>query len=358
MARRRSLPAPALLATLLIAAGLGYAAMPAVAASKQARAAQAEPAAEALLRAALDAPRRVSYVGMLQTIRWGVRAASATIQRVEHLAPAQTRRTFLAPEALYGEYYVSSGVRTTRFDPKTHRVRTSENPVVESPVAGGASLALMTQNYRAIPGPPDNVAGRSAATLWLVNKFTGERSMRLWIDNETQIVLAKEAYRSDGSLAWRTRFDEIRFTRAIPADVFSTVVPPGFQEIPGRHFADLTDLQRALDEAGFRSVGPRYLPEGFSIVGADATPLNSVRSLHLLYSDGIRTLSLFENPGAAAVDFGEMTRSITRFEGHDAEYVKDGPTTLLAWREANLSFALVGDLDLRELVQIATSVIP
>jgi hypothetical protein len=68
----------------------------------------------ALVRKALEAPRHVSYVGQLQTIRWGMRVANATIQRVEHLAPSSTRRTFLAPEALYGEYDVTLGTTTTR----------------------------------------------------------------------------------------------------------------------------------------------------------------------------------------------------------------------------------------------------
>ena len=83
-----------------------------------------------------------------------------------------------------------------------------------------------------------------------------------------------------------------------------------------------------------------------------------MRNLHLLYSDGIRTLSLFENNSDSEPDFGGVKPSITRFEGHDAQYVKDGPTTLLTWREHGLAFALIGDLDLKKLTEIAISVIP
>src|ERR1019366_6808331 len=105
-----------------------------------------------------------------------------------------------------------------------------------------------------------------------------------------------------------------------------TAVPNGFHQIEDRRFSDtLNDLQRTLNDAGFKSVGPRYLPDGFSIIGAD---------------------------------FGTFRPSVTQFEGHDAEYVKDGPTTLLSWREHGLAFALVGDLDLRELIEIAMSVVP
>jgi negative regulator of sigma E activity len=313
----------------------------------------------ALVREALDAPRRISYVGQLQTIRWGTRTANATIQRVEHLAPSSTRRTFLAPEALYGEYDITLGTTTTKIDPKQHRAMISENPSSDNAITLNTNIALLSANYRAVPGPVENVAGRPATTVSLVNRYTGERMMRLWIDNATKVVLAKEAYRQDGSLAWRSRFDEIRFTDEIPNGVFSTAIPQGFQEVEGRRFADMSDdFQRTFDEAGFKAASPKYLPDGFHMIGAENSSFRGLRNLHLLYSDGIRTLSLFENNADSEPDFGDMKPSVTHFEGHDAEYVKDGPTTLLTWREHGLAFALIGDLDLRSLTAIAVSVVP
>ncbi len=318
-----------------------------------------EAESDALVRTAFDAPKRVSYVGQLQTIRWGTRIASATIQRVEHLAPERTRRTFLAPEALYGEYDVTIGETTTKFDPKEKRVLVEENATADNAAAINSNLSLMEANYRAIVGPVEVVAARPSTTVSLVNKFTGERMMRLWIDNETKIVLAKEAYHADGSLAWRTRFDDIRFTGEIPANIFAVGVPSGFQSVEGRHYADSSlEAQRAMDDAGFKPVIPHYLPNGFNSIGADISTIKGVRNLHVIYSDGIRGLSLFENNTDAAANFNGLKPLGTRFEGHDATYVRDGPTTLLAWREHGLAFALVGDLDIHELTQIATSVVP
>jgi negative regulator of sigma E activity len=221
------------------------------------------------------------------------------------------------------------------------------------------NIVLLAANYRAVVGPVEIVAGRPATTVSLVNRYTGERMMRLWIDNDTKVVLAKEAYHQDGSLAWRSRFDEIRFTSEIPSGVFATAIPQGFQEVEGRRFGDMSDdLQHTLDEAGFKAVNPHYLPDGFKIIGAENSSFRGLRNLHLLYSDGIRTLSLFENNADSEPDFGGIKPSTTRFEGHDAQYVKDGPTILLTWREHGLAFALIGDLDLKKLTAIATSVIP
>jgi negative regulator of sigma E activity len=316
-------------------------------------------ASNALVREALEAPRHVSYVGQMQTTRWGMRVASATIQRVEHLAPSSTRRTFLAPEAMYGEYDITRGTTTTKIDPKQHRAMVSQNPSSDNANSMNSNIALLAANYRAVIGPVEIVAARPATTISLVNRYTGERVMRLWIDNETKVVLAKEAYHQDGSLAWRSRFDEIRFTGEIPSGAFSTTIPPGFQEVEGRRFADVTDdLQRTLGDAGFRAVNPHYLPDGFHMIGAENSNFNGLRNLHILYSDGIRSLSLFENNTNSEPDFGGVKPSVTHFEGHDAQYVKDGPTTLLTWREHGLAFALVGDLDLTKLTAIAISVVP
>jgi len=319
----------------------------------------APPDSSALVRAALEAPRHVSYVGQLQTIRWGTRVANATIQRVEHLAPSSTRRTFLAPEALYGEYDITLGTTTTKIDPKQHRAMVSENLSSDNASTMNSNIALLTANYRAVLGPVEIVAARPATTVSLLNRYTGERIMRLWIDNATKIVLAKEAYHQDGSLAWRSRFDEIRFTGEIPSRVFSTAIPPDFQQLEGRRFADITeDFRRTLDDAGFRAVNPRYLPDGFHVIGAENSTFRGLHNLHILYSDGIRTLSLFENNADSEPDFGGLKPSVTHFDGHDAEYVKDGPTTLLTWREHGLAFALIGDLDLDKLTEIAVSVVP
>jgi negative regulator of sigma E activity len=317
------------------------------------------PDADELVRAATEAPKHVSYLGEVQSTRWGASQALATIVRVEHKAPDDTRRTYLAPQAVYGEYTITHGTKTYDFDIEHAQVSTSENLAADNAVAYNNNIALVFANYTAVEGPHEAVAGRTAQTVSLINRHTGERTMRLWIDAQTKIVLAKESYHSDGSLATRMRFDEIRYTGDIPAGIFSTVIPAGFQTLVGRRFAQpSTNIGTAVHDAGFTPVGPRYLPEGFSIISADTSVIKGVKSLHLLYSDGLRNLSLFENASDAAADFGTLKPVITSFEGHDAQYVKDGPTTLLAWREHGLAFALVGDLDVKELIEIAISVIP
>jgi len=319
----------------------------------------AERAAQDMLRACIDAPKIVSYIGEIQTTRWGPNGASAMLARIEHEAPDRTRRLYVAPESAYGDYVVTIGTTSYEFDTKRNRIVETQNPVLSSQVALNDNFALLIANYRPVLGPNDMVAGRQAATVSLVNKYTGLRAMRIWIDRQTKLILAKETYRPNGAVATRVRFDDIRYTNEIPPGLFATSPPSGYTIVLGYRFSTLsTDIDKTTHSAGFEVLGPRFLPDGFSILSADISDLNGIRTLHLVYSDGIRMVSLFENASGAAADFGSARPLGTRFANHDAQYVKQGPTTLLAWRDRGLSFALVGDLDLSELVAIGASVAP
>jgi negative regulator of sigma E activity len=314
--------------------------------------------ARPLIVAAAAAPKHVSFVGQMSSIRSGTTRALAVVSKIEHRAPDETRRTYLAPQVLYGQFVISRGAMSWNIDPAHKRVIISENRAAVDPVAVVDDIALLDSNYRAVRSASDDVANRKADVVDLVSRYTGERAMRLWLDTQTHIVLAKEAYHSDGSLAWRTRFDDIRYTNGIPEALFAGAVPAGFATVHGRSYKEPQALPSAIPDAGFKPITPKYLPDGFSLVGSDVSAVKEVRNLHLIYSDGVRTLSLFENSTNRVADFGALKPQTTTFDNHDAKYVRDGPTTLLAWREEGLSFTLVGDLDLKELVRIAISVVP
>ncbi len=314
---------------------------------------------DTLVRAAFAAPKRVSYVGQLQVTRWSGSRSAAELTRIEHRAPADTRRTMLAPPSMYGDYEIQRGDDSWNYDVKHARLLRTKNPATTNAVALNDNIALLEKNYRAIPGPMETIAGRLASTVSLVNRYTGERTMRVWIDARTSLLLAKDVYRADGSLESRVRYEEIRYTNDIPMAIFATQVPGGYASLPGHTFGEpSTAIDRTLRDAAFTPITPKELPEGFSILSADISETSGVRGLHMLYTDGIRNLSLFENNSNREADFGGLTPIKTRVEDHPAAYVKDGPTTLLAWREKGIAFALVGDLDIKEMIQIAASVVP
>jgi negative regulator of sigma E activity len=311
------------------------------------------------LRSSIEAPRGVSYVGQFETVRFASSRASATIVKVEHRAPELTRRWYVAPEALYGDYVITRGAATYEFDTKRGKETITREPTLDDQIGAGGNFDRVLQNYRAIYDGDAIVADRPTVSVALINKYTGERAMRVWIDRATHLVLKKEEYHANGSVASQTRFEDLRYTRSIPDGIFSTELPAGFARVAGQSVATpSSDIDRVIRDAGFAPYKPKALPQGFEVVSGDVTTVNGVRTLHLLYSDGLRSISLFENATDAAADFGALRPKPISFEGHDAEYVEDGPTTLLTWKEHNIYFALVGDLLRNELVEIAKSVVP
>ena len=275
------------------------------------------------------------------------------------MRPDLTRRWYVAPEALYGDYIVTRDDATYQFDPKAGKVTISHNPTIDSQLAGASNFERILANYRAIPDGGDTIADRTTDSIVLVNRYTGERAVRVWLDRETHLVLKKEEYHANGAVAAQTRFEELRYTNNIPDGIFSTDAPAGYAQVAGISMTmPSSDIERVIKEAGFKPYEPRALPQGFTLTSGEVTTVNGVRTLHLIYSDGLRSVSLFQNARDAAADFGTLRPKPISFENHDAEYVEDGPTTLLTWKEHGLHFALVGDLLRTELVEIARSIVP
>lgn len=310
-----------------------------------------------LLSDAMHARQAISYMAQVQSIHFGPSGAVATIAREEHLAPDQTHKLYIAPGDLYGDSVIIHGAETFSYDAPHQRVVISHGPAQSAQAISNGNLALLLANYRPVITSPEIVAGRPTIPCALINRFTGVRVMRVWIDAQTRLILQKETYHADGTIGSRMQFENVRYTQAMPPTLFATPIPAGYHVIENNApTANASDIERVVKDAGFTPASPRYLPEGFTVVTADVTTLKGVKTLHLMYSDGIRSLSLFENAANAAADYGHMKPVATKIENRDALYVNDGSTTFLSWKNSGLTFALVGDLDLKELKAIAASV--
>lgn len=310
-----------------------------------------------LLLDAISAYAKLSYIGQVQNVDYGVKRADAVMFRIEHRAPGTTRRWYLAPESLYGDSIISLGDTSYNVDTHHGRIVVTKDDAIDDQVAEDENFDLLMRNYNAMMAPDDNVAGRRARCVLLVNKYTGQTVMRIALDAQTKLVLSKERYSSTGSISHQMRFEQIRYTGSIPAQLFA--VPSAMPRVVGlSHGLSSSDLPAVVRTAGFRAAGPKYLPEGFIPIAGDVSDVKNVRTLHLLYSDGLRTVSLFENARGAAVNMTQYAAHDTSVRSFGARYVEDGPTTLLAWAQGDLHLTLVGELSLAELQRIGASVSP
>jgi negative regulator of sigma E activity len=314
------------------------------------------PSAAALLREAMSAPQRVSYVGEVQMLSIGAQRSNAAIYRIEHLAPNLTRRWYLAPQDLYGDSIISRGDTTYSIDVKREQVVVSHDDDIDDQVAEDDNFGVLMANYVAAYAPDEVLDSRRVHVVLLNNRYTGQTTMRVHIDAATGLVLERQEYASNGSLISQTRVEQLRYTRSIPAAIFE--LPKGLRRVNGTSRALPSDnVAQVVAQAGFKASSPKYLPEGFTPTAADIISIKGVSTLHLLYSDGIRTVSLFQNDKDTAVDLSHYRVKDTTVGPSRARYVEDGPVTLLAWSRGGRHYALVGDLSLAELKRIGASVV-
>lgn len=308
-----------------------------------------------LLCDALSAPATVSYTGVVEAIRMSREYSEASVYRIEHRAPDLTRRIYTAPPALDGESIVTRGATNYAIDPKRHRVGETPNDSPENREAFARDAALIRANYRAEVHDGDSFDGRATLTITAVDRFTDRPLLRLRIDRNTKLVLDRQELDVNGSLRSESHFDLVRFT-TVPTSDFS--IPSDYTLTKAPEANRSTDIARVARGAGFDARAPRELAEGFVPLEADGSAISGVRDLHVLYSDGVRAISLFESASSSAPEMGPFHPQPVVVAGHPAEYALDGTTALLSWSDGTRCFTLVGEITLPELKLIAVSLSP
>jgi len=113
-------------------------------------------------------------------------------------------------------------------------------------------------------------------------------------------------------------------------------------------------LSQARQAVSFQPVAPSRIHPGYIL--DTITKVAGRESLHLLYTNGIDTFSVFEQPlggnqGLAAKDFREYAvyKSSAPMEAPGNQ----AGMTILAWKNTHVSFVLIGRADMSRLMEIA-----
>jgi negative regulator of sigma E activity len=312
-------------------------------------------APDALVADAMEAPSHVSYFGTVELVKVGAHGAESSVFDIEHRAPDRTRKTFSAPASVGGDSIVLVGNRSYDIDLKRSRIVASENDALTDPASLSANYLLLRRNYVAVAKGDELFAGRPANVLALVSDYNHHSMVVVRIDRVTKLVLDKEQFSADGTLVGEMRFVRVKYAGSMPDADFA--LPSGLTQVAGpKRGVPSEEIDSLVAHAGFAAHNPKFLPLGFSPVEGSIVTIQGVRTLHLLYSDGIRTVSLFENVKAPATDLSRYHAQATRVAGRDGQYAEAGPTTILTWTNGDLNCALVGEMQLDELQKIAASI--
>lgn len=116
-------------------------------------------------------------------------------------------------------------------------------------------------------------------------------------------------------------------------------------------------IPQAQNAVDFDLVVPPQLPTGYIL--DSIRKIDDYNSLHVLYTKGKDTISLFEQPvsgkgGLTAQDFREY--AVYSKVEPDAGSEGQGRWTILVWSSGTLSFVLIGKEDMSQLMDIVQSV--
>ena len=322
-------------------------ALPALSAGAPRRSSPAKPPppAETLLDWSLEAPTS-PYRGRMMFTQWFGKQARAEDVEVYHEGD-RVRREFLAPDGTPARVIVSDGeLQEVHLVKKGKVLRGDAVKSYEKLMPPERERELLLKNYRLTAEGPQDVAGRPCWILEIAPLVAGKPEQKLWIDQDTHVVLENKRL-----LPGRAFAAMIRYTRFEPkADIddalfaldTSTTAKAGKGLEP-----DFMTLEQLNAETGKHASLPAELPAGFVFESADFFTVNKSTVTHARYTDGLSVLSVFLTDKPVRLPKGGPAPR-SGLPGASLRLSSAG--RLLHWQRGRAHYTLLGDVN-KELLQ-------
>jgi sigma-E factor negative regulatory protein RseB len=291
--------------------------------------AASDPAAVVLLMSAVRAQRARNYSGTEMVAAWSAGAAATSVVDVEHRAGAGTL-VAVQPSATTPGWTVE--------EPEQVSQPTSVDPLAVAVVDGGP-LDLLRRNYVLSMGGVDGSAVRV-----LAHRPGGSIAATFWIDRRSGLPVRRQIYDTSGRLIRASAFVELHLSPRARASTTST---PVLATATAETTVPRAEVG-ALRQAGWDL--PAQLPAGMVLYDVREQGTGAGRIVHLSYSDGLSTVSVFVQRGRLA------TKSVakwTREKMGGAVYVHDyGLGRRVVWNGRGRVYTLVADAPITAVAAI------
>jgi negative regulator of sigma E activity len=232
----------------------------------------------ALLRRSYEAESKYSYLGVLEVELLQRPHPIHSRLNVIHAAPDNTRMDAVSPPEVAGYVVIDKGEDRYMYSPNSERwyANTRRSP--------DENVDLALKNYRVRVSGRDTVVGRPCRRLRITPRYPGNPRKLLWTDDQTGLVLRKELRNAEGQVISRSRYTEIRISRASTLDP-DAFAPPADAQLEWDTKAPPTD---------FTALKPSYVPPGYRFDEVRVRVHDRRQRAHIRYTDGLNTISVFE----------------------------------------------------------------
>ena len=137
----------------------------------------------------------------------------------------------------------------------------------------------------------DRIAGRETSVLDVTPKDAYRYGYRYWLDNETRVLLKCDLLDENGAIVEQMMYTAFYDHAGVPPSAFDA------PELQGYTRKTLNEGSASQVNTGWR---PRRMPQGFMLTQSTRRSDEGSNALHLVYSDGLASVSVFIEPGQAS----------------------------------------------------------
>jgi anti-sigma factor RsiW len=259
----------------------------------------------------------------------------------------------LPPEAK-GRVVYSDGQTQWQYEPSRNLLATT-TLIPESEQNERDTEDLVALNYKIVlVSDAETTVGRPTYLLELLPRQEGKSSQRRWIDRQTYKTLRIETHYPDGILARMVAYTALTLPAKVIAADFAQPQTGGLRRVTSPTTSSV--LPVGNETPSVRSLGLRADGAlGFRLTRIASSPVDHAPTAHLLYSDGIESVSVFVQNGGTPVPAsspGWHKRTILNRSAY--EYL-DGHLDWIVWTQEGYRYTAVSHLGPQALQQFVAS---
>ncbi len=330
---------------LVLTAAAPAAARPALEGGAPEAAGEVDPGVLALLRRSSAARTDLAYRGTQLVSTWDHDGTASAMLDVVH-QPGEGLTTWA--------HGVGEG------DPPAGAITVADEPAgtswVDLPDGADGALSVLLSRYDVTDAGAGEVAGRGARTLEL--RRGGTIAARLWLDAGTGLVLRRELYDATGRTVQAMSYLDVEVTpTTAPADLTPSLYTG--DTLP--QYAAEVAAARSAGVAQLRQRGWRFPDDVADLPLSDARTMTAGGAggsavLHLTYTDGLSTLSVYQQHGHLDHD-ALAGYGVERVAGHDIT-VQPGLVTRAVWDAGDTVLTVVAERPDEQLPAVVAALPP